>query len=124
MDGAMNMMENSSTGTQPQSQTLLAKEFANGDVVKERAYLDSIAREPLVNLGFKKFPYLECKERELNLGLDLQFIIKNPMCVCPGCGVILDFSVNDEIKEKYSDAMRTINTIKSKYKDIAKFGSK
>ena len=67
---------------------------------------------------------MPCPSCKTNLGLDLQFIIKNPMCVCPGCGVILDFSVNDEIKEKYSDSMRTINTIKSKYKDIAKFGSK
>ncbi|MFA6261503.1 MAG: protein translocase subunit SecDF [Bacteroidia bacterium] len=49
-----------------------AKEFANGDPVLERTYLDSIAREPVYNLGFKKFTYLECKERELNLGLDLK----------------------------------------------------
>lgn len=65
-----------------------AKEFANGDVVKERAYLDSIAREPLVNLGFKKFTYLECKERELNLGLDLQ----------GGMNVTLEVSIGDLIK--------------------------
>ncbi len=65
-----------------------AKEFANGDVVKERAYLDSIAREPLVNLGFKKFTYLECKERELNLGLDLQ----------GGMNVTLEVSLGDLIK--------------------------
>ncbi len=62
-----------------------AKEFANGDVAKERAYLDSIAREPLVNLGFKKFTYLECKERELNLGLDLQ----------GGMNVTLEVSLGD-----------------------------
>lgn len=49
-----------------------AKAFANGDPVLERTYLDSIAREPVYNLGFKKFTYLECKERELNLGLDLK----------------------------------------------------
>ena len=65
-----------------------AKEFANGDVVKERAFLDSIAREPLVNLGFKKFTYLECKERELNLGLDLQ----------GGMNVTLEVSIGDLIK--------------------------
>jgi len=65
-----------------------AKEFANGDAVKERAYLDSIAREPLVNLGFKKFTYLECKERELNLGLDLQ----------GGMNVTLEVSLGDLIK--------------------------
>ena len=65
-----------------------AKEFANGDVLKERAYLDSIAREPLVNLGFKKFSYLECKERELNLGLDLQ----------GGMNVTLEVSLGDLVR--------------------------
>jgi SecD/SecF fusion protein len=49
-----------------------AKEYANGDMAMERAYLDSVARIPVYNLGFKKYTYLECKERELNLGLDLQ----------------------------------------------------
>ena len=52
---------------------------------------------------------MPCPSCKTQLGLDLQFIIKNPMCVCPGCGVILDFTVNDEIKEKYADAMKTIN---------------
>lgn len=65
-----------------------AKEYANGDVLKERAYLDSIAREPLVNLGFKQFNYLECKERELNLGLDLQ----------GGMNVTLEVSIGDLVK--------------------------
>jgi transcription initiation factor IIE alpha subunit len=67
---------------------------------------------------------MPCPSCKTTLGLDLQFIIKNPISVCPGCGVILDFTVNDEIKEKYADAMKTINSIKSKYKDIAKFGGK
>lgn len=70
-----------------------AKEFAGGDVLKERAYLDSIAREPLVNLGFKKFTYLECKERELNLGLDLQ----------GGMNVTLEVSLGDLIQSLSSN---------------------
>lgn len=50
-----------------------AKEQANGDVQLERNYLDSISRLTVYNfLGLKKFTYLQCKERELNLGLDLQ----------------------------------------------------
>lgn len=49
-----------------------AKEFAGGDPAIERQYLDSVARIPVYNLGFKNYTYLECKERELNLGLDLQ----------------------------------------------------
>ena len=65
-----------------------AKEFANGDPAIERVYLDSIAREPVYNLGFKKFTYLECKERELNLGLDLK----------GGMNVTLEVSLGDLIK--------------------------
>jgi SecD/SecF fusion protein len=65
-----------------------AREFADGDPMKERAYLDSIAREPLINLGFKKFTYLDCKERELNLGLDLK----------GGMNVTLEVSLGDLIK--------------------------
>jgi len=49
-----------------------AKSFANGDLEKERAYLDSVGREVVYNVGVKKYTYLQCKAHELNLGLDLQ----------------------------------------------------
>jgi len=49
-----------------------ALEFAKGDPVKERAYLDSMATVDVYNLGFAKFSYQYCKERELALGLDLK----------------------------------------------------
>lgn len=50
-----------------------AREFANGDPAKERAYLDSIANKDVYNfLGLAKFTYKECKELELPLGLDLR----------------------------------------------------
>ena len=65
---------------------------------------------------------LPCPACKTHLGLDLQFIIKNPVCVCPGCGIILDFTINDEIKDKFNEAMKTINDIKNRYKNIAKFG--
>ena len=65
---------------------------------------------------------LPCPACRTPLGLDLHFIIQNPVSVCPGCGIILDFSVNDEIKEKFSEAMDQIEAIKRQYKDIAKFG--
>ena len=67
---------------------------------------------------------LPCPNCRTPLGLDLTFIFENPVCVCPGCKSILDFTVNDEIKAKYHEAMAKINEIKSQYKDIAKFGSK
>lgn len=37
------------------------------------------------------------------------------------CQIILDFSVNDEVKNKFNDDMSDISTIKSKYNKIAKF---
>ncbi|MCL4637724.1 MULTISPECIES: protein translocase subunit SecDF [Olivibacter] len=46
--------------------------YAKGDPVKERAYLDSMATVDVYNLGFAKFSYQYCKERELALGLDLK----------------------------------------------------
>ena len=38
----------------------------------EQHYLDSVQNLGVYNLGFKKFTYKECKEKELNLGLDLK----------------------------------------------------
>ena len=65
---------------------------------------------------------LPCPACKTPLGLNLQFIINNPVSVCPGCGVVLDFSVNDEIRSKFNEAITEINKIKSRYKKIAKFG--
>ena len=50
-----------------------AKEFAQGNPDKEKAYLDSIANKEVYNfLGIAQYTYKECKELELNLGLDLR----------------------------------------------------
>jgi transcription initiation factor IIE alpha subunit len=65
---------------------------------------------------------LPCPYCKTPLGIDLQFIMQNPMSVCPNCNVILDFTVNDEIKAKFNEAMQEIADIKNKYKNIAKFG--
>lgn len=65
-----------------------AKEYANGDPRKERAYLDSIASEPVYNLGFKNYTYNEVKDREINLGLDLR----------GGMNVTLEVSVVDLVR--------------------------
>lgn len=66
---------------------------------------------------------MPCPACRTPLGLDLPFIIKNPVSVCPNCKVVLDFSVNDELKEKFTNAMKEIEDVKKKYKNIAKFGS-
>ncbi len=66
-----------------------AVEFAQGDVDKERAYLDSVWGETVFNfLWLREFSYKDCKEREINLGLDLK----------GGMNVTLEVSVVDVIK--------------------------
>lgn len=66
-----------------------AKEFANGNPIKEKEYLDSVANQPVYNfLGLAKFTYKECKELELNLGLDLK----------GGMNVTMEVDVVDVIK--------------------------
>ncbi len=58
--------------------------LANAEV----AYLDSVENLTAYNLGVIKFTYNECKERELNLGLDLK----------GGMNVMLEIQVQDVIK--------------------------
>lgn len=65
---------------------------------------------------------IPCPYCRTQLGMDLTFILKNPISVCPRCKTILDFSVDPEIKKKFDSAIKEINDIKKKYKDIAKFG--
>jgi SecD/SecF fusion protein len=55
----------------------------------ERQYMDSISGEVVFNfLWLRKFTYMDCKEREINLGLDLK----------GGMNVVLEISVEDVIK--------------------------
>ncbi len=61
-----------------------AKKIANGNAlletylsdsiskVREKYFLDSMANEVVYNLLVRKYTYKECKDRELNLGLDLK----------------------------------------------------
>ncbi len=82
-----------------------AVELAEGDAVleaylqdsiskaRERYYLDSIANMEVYNLLVRKYTYLECKERELNLGLDLK----------GGMNVTLEVSVEDVVKALAKD---------------------
>jgi len=65
-----------------------ARELANGDVRIERSYLDSMKGEVVYNVLFKKYTYQDCKEREVNLGLDLK----------GGMNVILEIAVEDIIR--------------------------
>ncbi|MDR2413968.1 MAG: protein translocase subunit SecDF, partial [Odoribacteraceae bacterium] len=65
-----------------------AKVYASGDPVKEKEYLDSIQNEVVYNLGVAKFTYKECKELEMNLGLDLK----------GGMNVTMEVDVVDVVK--------------------------
>jgi SecD/SecF fusion protein len=50
-----------------------AAAYADGDPVRQQAYLDSMMRENVYNfLGIRQYTYREAKEREINLGLDLR----------------------------------------------------
>lgn len=61
---------------------------------EEQHYLDSVQNLPVYNLGFKKFTYKECKEKELNLGLDLK----------GGMNVMLEVQVEDVVKALAGDS--------------------
>lgn len=65
-----------------------AKEFAQGDEELERRFLDSISSEGVYNILLKNYTYRECKDREINLGLDLQ----------GGMNVTLEVSVVDLVR--------------------------
>ena len=71
-----------------------AARYAAGDPEKEQNYLDSIKSQPIYNLGFVKFNYKECKEKEINLGLDLR----------GGMNVMLEISVEDVIRALSNDS--------------------
>ena len=65
-----------------------AIEVSNGDPIKKRAFLDSIANEPVYNLLLKNYTFTEVQNNELGLGLDLK----------GGMNVTLEVSVVDVIK--------------------------
>ena len=65
-----------------------AKEYAQGDLVKEIAYIDSIASLPKSEWSFLGHTFKETQKKEINLGLDLK----------GGMNVILEVSVEDILK--------------------------
>ena len=65
-----------------------AKEFAKGNEQKEKIYLDSLSSKGVYNLFVKDYSYQECKEREINLGLDLK----------GGMNVTMEVSVVDLVR--------------------------
>ena len=71
-----------------------AEAYAAGDAQKEQNYLDSIKSKTVYDLGFIQFNYKECKEKEINLGLDLR----------GGMNVMLEISVEDVVRALSNDS--------------------
>jgi SecD/SecF fusion protein len=57
--------------------------------LRENQYLDSLKKKQVYNIGITKFTYEDCKEHEINLGLDLR----------GGMNVTLEISVADIIRQ-------------------------
>ncbi|MEE9461845.1 MAG: protein translocase subunit SecD, partial [Bacteroidales bacterium] len=65
-----------------------ARDYAQGDATREELYIDSIGSKVVYNILVRKYTYRECKEREINLGLDLK----------GGMNVTLEVSMVDMIR--------------------------
>lgn len=65
---------------------------------------------------------LPCPSCRTPLGLELDFIIKNPACQCPKCGVIMKFNVDPKIFKnaiaKVRAAQQNIEKLKKQYSNI------
>jgi len=65
-----------------------ARKYANGNLVKEVAYIDSMSTLSKDQWNFLGYTFKECLKKELNLGLDLK----------GGMNVILEVSVEDILR--------------------------
>ena len=87
---------------------------------KEKQYLDSINSEEVYDIFIAKYTYADCKQRELNLGLDLK----------GGMNVTLEVMVIDVLKALSNnsiDLAKAINKISSNlsfYESQCKVGLK
>src|SRR6185295_10257767 len=57
--------------------------------LQRQHYLDSISNEDVFNIGIAKFTYQDCKDQQLNLGLDLQ----------GGMNVVMQVGMDDLVNE-------------------------
>ena len=76
-----------------------AAEYAKAFPAEEQAsmeqyYLDSVENKPVYNVGIAQFTYKQCKEKEVNLGLDLK----------GGMNVMLEIQVEDVVKSLAGDS--------------------
>jgi SecD/SecF fusion protein len=86
-----------------------AREYAQGNLVKETQYIDSISTLTKEQWSFLGNTFKECQKKELNLGLDLK----------GGMNVILEVSVEDILRalsnystdEKFNTALEKANQL-------------
>jgi SecD/SecF fusion protein len=65
-----------------------------------REYLDSIQNETVLNLGIVKYSYKDCRDKQINLGLDLK----------GGMNIVLEISEDDVLKKlAYNSKNPTFN---------------
>jgi len=65
-----------------------------------RTYLDSIQNETVLNLGIVKYSYKDCRDKQINLGLDLK----------GGMNIVLEISEDDVLKKlAYNTKNATFN---------------
>ena len=64
---------------------------------------------------------LPCPMCKQPLGLDLEFILKNPKSGCPHCNTVFNFTVNEEIKTSFYSAIKEIESVKKSYGGTVKF---
>ncbi|MBR2352339.1 MAG: protein translocase subunit SecDF [Alistipes sp.] len=70
-------------------------------VSMEQYYLDSIANKVVYNVGIAQFTYKQCKEKEVNLGLDLK----------GGMNVMLEIQVEDVVRSLAGDSKNDPNFV-------------
>jgi protein-export membrane protein, SecD/SecF family/protein-export membrane protein SecF/protein-export membrane protein SecD len=88
-----------------------ARVYANGDLVKETQYLDSLSALPKEKWSFLGNTFKECQKKELNLGLDLK----------GGMNVILEVSVEDILKALSNyNPDKTFNAALARAKELQK----
>lgn len=65
---------------------------------------------------------LPCPSCKIPIGLTLDFIVKNPVSVCPSCKTVFNFAISDEIVKSFKEALQEIEDIKKQYSGSVKFG--
>ena len=83
-----------------------AVEYAQSFPAEEQAsmeqyYLDSIENKTVYNVGIAQFTYKQCKEKEINLGLDLK----------GGMNVMLEIQVEDVVKALAGESQHDPNFV-------------